>query len=147
MAGLIPFNRRNSILSREFGNFYNMIDDFFNSNWPYERSFLQGSFRMDVREDDKEYLIEAELPGIDKKDISLEVNEGRVTISVDRKEEFSEEKDNYIHRERRHSSMCRSVYLADAEDEGIKANLDNGILKISVPKKDSGRKARRIEIE
>ncbi|MFY9285376.1 MAG: Hsp20 family protein, partial [Tissierellaceae bacterium] len=70
-----------------------------------------------------------------------------VTISVDRKEEISEEKDNYIHRERRHSSMCRSVYLADAEDEGIKANLDNGILKISVPKKDSGRKARRIEIE
>ena len=40
MAGLIPFNRRNSILSREFGNFYNMIDYFFNSNWPYERSFL-----------------------------------------------------------------------------------------------------------
>ena len=48
-----------------------------------------------------------------------------MTISVDRKEEISEEKDNYIHR-REGILPCRSVYLVDAEDEGIKANLDNG---------------------
>ena len=114
MAGLIPFNRRN-ILSREIGNFYNMIDDFFN-NWPYEVGFTAGTFRMDVREDDNEYIIEAELH-------------------------------NYIHKEKRQTSMSRSVYLADSKEEGIKATLDNGILKIVVPKKESAKKSRRIEIE
>jgi len=145
MAGLRPFNRRN-ILSREIGNFYNMIDDFFN-NWPYEVGFTAGTFRMDVREDDNEYIIEAELPGVQKGEIDIEYNEGRVTISVNRKEIIEAEQHNYIHKERRQTSMSRSVYLADSKEEGIKATLDNGILKIVVPKKESAKKSRRIEIE
>lgn len=147
MAGLVPFNRRNSIFNKEIGNFYDMIDNFFSSNWPYGRSFMTDSFRLDVKENDNEYLVEAELPGVKKDEIKLEYNHGRITISVDRDEEIIEEKENYLHQERRKSSMSRSIYLADAKDKDIKAKLDNGVLKIIVPKKDSLKRSRRIEIE
>ncbi len=101
---------------------------------------------MDVRDNENEYIVEAELPGVEKEEISLEFNDGRMTISVNRKEEIKEEKNNYIHRERRQSSMNRSVYLNDAKDEGIKASLENGLLRIVVPKKEDRKKSRRIEI-
>ncbi|HHZ02375.1 MAG TPA: Hsp20/alpha crystallin family protein [Tissierellia bacterium] len=145
MAGLIPFNRRHG-LYRDLGNFYNMVDDFFSNNWPYEKFFSYGTFKMDVRDNENEYIVEAELPGVEKEEISLEFNDGRMTISVNRKEEIKEEKNNYIHRERRQSSMNRSVYLNDAKDEGIKASLENGLLRIVVPKKEDRKKSRRIEI-
>ena len=64
MAGLVPFNKRKSSLSRSgFGDFYSMLDDFFSNTWPWPtRSFFPDTFRLDVKESEKEYNVEAEIP-------------------------------------------------------------------------------------
>lgn len=75
------------------------------------------------------------------------MNDGRLTIFVKREEAINEEKKNYIHKERRYCSMSRGIYLVDAQSEGIKAKLDNGVLSITVPKQDKTQNKSRIEIE
>ena len=75
------------------------------------------------------------------------MNEGRMTISVQREENIKEEKKNYVHRERRFSSMSRSLYLDDAKSTGIKAKLENGVLSIKVPKENKPNKSVKIDIE
>lgn len=149
MAGLIPFNKRNSDVKQHgFEDFYNMLDDFFNESWPSSgRSLLGDTFKVDVRDSGNEYMIEAELPGVKKEEISLDLNEGRLTVSVKREENIEKTEKNYIHKERRYGSMQRSIYLADANCEGISAKLDEGLLKITVPKVTKADHSRRIEIE
>lgn len=151
MSGLVPFNRKNRSLANEnfgdFRDFYNMLDDFFSDNWSSRRSLAMDTFKVDVQEDDTQYLIEAELPGIKKEEVNLELNEGRLNISVQKEENINEEKKNYIHKERRYSSMSRSVYLADAKPEGIKANINNGVLSIAVQKEAKPNNIVKINIE
>ncbi len=151
MSGLVPFNRKNkSLISRDFddfGDFYNMVDDFFNFNWPARKNFMRDSFKVDVQENEKNYLVEAELPGIEKNEVNIEMNEGRLNISVKKEESINEENKNYIHKERRYSSMSRSIYLEDAKSDGIKANLENGVLKIVVPKDSKPNNKIKIDIE
>lgn len=148
MSGLVPFNRKNkNLVNSDFGDFYNMLDDFFSDNWPSRRSLVGDTFKVDVQENDKQYLIEAELPGVNKDEVNLELNEGRLNISVKREEHINEEKKNYIHKERRYSSMSRSVYLADAKQDGVKANLENGVLTVTVPKESRPNNSFKIDIE
>lgn len=146
MAGLIPFNRRNTGL-RPASDFYNALDDFFNNDWFGGRSLVGDTFKVDVKEDDKEYAVEAEMPGVQKDEIGLTLDHGQLTIAVRREEEKNEEGKSYIHRERRYSSMQRSIYLADADDQSVKAKLENGVLKVSVSKKAGAGGAQPIEIE
>ena len=151
MAGLVPYNRRNrSLVDRGFGDFrdfYNMVDDFFNDSWPSRTSFARDTFKIDVQENDNEYLIEAELPGVDREEVNIDMNEGRMTISVQREENINEENKNYVHKERRFSSMSRSLYLDDAKSDGIKAKLENGVLNIKVPKESKPDSSVKIDIE
>ncbi len=149
MAGLVPFNRRRrDLMSPGLDDFQNMLDDFFTGDWTKPRRLMQDTFKIDVKEDDKEYTVEAELPGVNKEDVNLSIEDGRLCISVN-KEEVKEDRDekNYIHRERRYTSMQRNVFLADAADEGIKAKLNDGVLEITVPKKVEEDKSKAIEIE
>lgn len=148
MTGLVPFNRKNSgLLNTGFDEFYNMLDDFFTDNWSPRRSLARDTFKINVQQNEEAYLIEAELPGVNKDEIDIDLNEGRLIISVKREENINEEKKNYIHRESRFSAMSRSVYLADADTKGIKAKLDNGVLNITVPRQEKIVKAEKIEIE
>ncbi|HQA08134.1 MAG TPA: Hsp20/alpha crystallin family protein [Syntrophomonadaceae bacterium] len=146
MSGLIPFNRWG--LSRSgFEDFYNMLDDFFSNTWVPMRSMVRDTFKLDIQETEREYCIEAELPGVKKEEINLELkDDGRLTIAVEREENLQEENKNYVHRERRYSSMQRSIYLRDAKTEGVKAQLNDGILRIIVPKQEIQGNSRRIEI-
>lgn len=148
MAGLIPFNKRRSDLTNNgIYDFHNMLDDFFADGWPFQRSLAGDTFKIDVCDNRNEYVIEAELPGVQKGDVKIGLNEGRLTISVNKDETIEEKDKNYIHRERRYSSMSRSVLLADADSAGIRAKLDNGILTISVPKKSKPDNSVVIDIE
>ncbi|MGI6176405.1 MAG: Hsp20/alpha crystallin family protein [Christensenellales bacterium] len=143
MKGLVPFGR-----NRHIGNgmgFHNMLDDFFGDMWSSKSLF--DTFKMDVSESEKEYSVEAELPGVNKEDIRLEMNEGRLTIGIVQNEENQEDTKQYIHRERRTSSVARSVYLPDAAQEGVSAKLQEGILKIAVPKAAQTSNKRRIDIQ
>ena len=147
MSGLVPFNRKKrSPVSRnfnDFGDFYNMVDDFFNGS--SKTNF--GSFKVDVQEDENKYLIEADLPGVEKNEVDIEINEGNLSISVKREENINEEKSNYIHKERHYTSMSRNIYLEDAKSEGIKANLENGVLKITIPKEQKPSNTKKIDID
>lgn len=148
MTGLVPFNRRNTgLLSTGFEDFYNMLDDFFSDNWSSRRNLERDTFKINVQQNDNEYLIEAELPGVSKDEINVDLNDGRLNISVEREEKINEEKKNYIHRESKFSSMSRSIYLDDADSKGIKAKLDNGVLSITVPRQEKAVKVEKIEIE
>lgn len=148
MAGLVPFNRKRAdILSTGFDSFQNMLDDFFTDSWPFRRSLMADTFKVDVQDDRTEYLIEAELPGVKKEDISIALNEGRLNISVNKDETVEEKDKNYIHRERRYTSMSRNIMLGDADAANIKAKLDNGVLCITVPKKTKPDNSVIIDIE
>ena len=145
MAGLVPFNRRRYDLPST--NLFNMMDDFFHDDWPLSRNLMSCTFKTDVQETGSEYIIEAEMPGVQKGEIDLSMDDSKLTIRVERNTEIKNDGDHYIHRERCFSSMQRSIFLADAGDESINANLCDGILKIIVPKRVTPSPARRIEIK
>lgn len=149
MAGLVPFNRKNKEISTNTGfeDFYNVLDDFFSNDWPFRRTLTHDTFKVDVEDNGNEYLIEAEVPGIDKKDINVELNDGKLMISITRDENSESKKKNFIHRERRYSSMSRSIYLEDAKPDGIKAKLENGLLKVVVPKEEKPNNSITIDVE
>jgi len=148
MAGLIPFNRKkNDLLRREFGDFGSMLDDFFSESFPFRRSLEADTFKVDVEDGEKEYIVHAELPGVKKEEVSLSLEDGRLRISVQRDEEKEEKDKNYIHRERRACSMERNIFLQEAGEENIKAKLEHGVLKIEIPKRPHVDTSRRIEIE
>ena len=148
MTGLVPFNKKNTgLLNTGFEDFYNMLDDFFSDSWSPRRNLERDTFKINVQQNDKEYLIDAEVPGVSKDEIEIALNEGKLNISVKREEKINEEKKNYIHRESRYASMGRSIYLEDAASTGIKAKLDNGVLNITVPRKEKTASTEKIEIE
>lgn len=148
MAGLVPFNKkRDELANTGFEDFYNMLDDFFTDGWGVKRSLASDTFKIDVKEDEKCFYIEAELPGIKKEEVNIDLDDGRLQITVTRDEKVENEKKNFIHRERRYCSMQRSMFLADADAAQIKAKLENGELKITVPKKEKVDTSVKIDVE
>ncbi len=150
MAGLIPFNRKNNSLARTntgFEDFYNMLDDFFNDSWLPGRSLARDTFKIDIEETDSEYRIDAELPGVKKEELELGIEGDNLSITVNRSEEVNKDEKNYIHRERRSSSMSRMVRLANAKLDEAKAKLDDGVLTVTIPKDEKASNLRKIDIE
>lgn len=128
-------------------NFYDVLDDFFTEGRGIQRNLNYDTFKLDIEEKEDEYVLEAELPGVDKEQIKLELEDERLTIAVSREENKDIEEKNFIHKERRISSMQRCVYLENIDDQAIKAKLDNGILTINVQKKEKISDIKAIEIE
>ena len=149
MVGLVPFNRKSRDLATKTGleDFYNVLDDFFSSDWPIKRTLAYDTFKVDVQDSGNEYLIEAEMPGLSKEDIKLGLDDEKLTISVTKNESTEEKDKNYIHRERRSVSMSRTIHLADADSSGIKAKLSDGLLKITVPKAEKTSTAIDIDVD
>jgi HSP20 family protein len=148
MSGLIPVNRKyTAVLPTGFEDFYTVLDDFFSGGTEFRRNLARDTFKVDVEETPEAFKIQAELPGVKKEEIGLELSEGRLTISVKKEENVEEEKKNYIHRERRSNSMARGIHLGDVSPEGINASLEDGILTIRVEKVQKTNKAVSIEIK
>jgi len=147
MAALIPFRRNNNLLNSDFEDFYNIVDDFWGDSWLKRRNPYHNMFKVDVMEGEKEYMIEAEVAGVNKDDIDISLADSRLVISINQQKNVDEERKNYIHRERQIYSLSRSVYLPDAESGSIKAKIENGVLFIKVPKEEKNAKTQRIEIE
>ncbi len=102
---------------------------------------------VDIAEDNKEYVIKAELPDVRREEVKVSVENGLLTISGERKFE-KEEKDKKYHRvERAYGYFSRSFSLPDAADaEQVKAEYKDGVLQVHVPKSES-KKAKRIEVK
>jgi HSP20 family protein len=148
MANLVPNNRRNrNLATTGFEELYNMLDDFFTDPLLSGGRASRDTFRVDVQAGEKEYIVEAELPGIKREEVQLEMNDGNLSITVQRDEKVDDESRNYIHRERRYSSMSRSIYLGDATSEGIHARLEGGVLHVTVPRQPQVENSRHIAIE
>jgi HSP20 family protein len=148
MANMVPGDRRNrSLTTTGFEDLYNMLDDFFSDPWTAGGRASRNSFRVDVQAADKEYVVEAELPGVKKEEVRLDMNDGNLSITVQREDKVEDEGKNYIHRERRYASMSRTIYLGDAVYEGIHARLEGGVLHVTVPRQPQVENSRRIEIE
>jgi len=92
---------------------------------------------VDVREEDKRYLIEAELPGIGEQELKLELKNGLLELTAEKKEEDGEKKGRtWIRRERRETSFRRSFALPeDADGENIEARIKDGVLTVELPKR------------
>ena len=103
---------------------------------------------LDVREDANSITIEAELPGVEEKDISLTFANGVLTIKGEKKQNKEEKTENYYLAERTYGAFERSLQLPDSVDDAkIDAKFDNGVLKVTAAKKPEAVKAqRRIEI-
>ena len=149
MFGLVPFNRRaNNSIARDIFDFGGFLEDFFNDSFIPSFFNASNAIRADIRETDKEYIIEAEIPGARKEDIKLDLRDDVLTISVERNEVINEERENYIRRERRYGTCSRSFYVDNIKHEDVKAKYNNGILTITLPK-DENRKnsGHRIDIQ
>ncbi|MBN2796511.1 MAG: Hsp20 family protein [Clostridia bacterium] len=149
MFRLTPYNNRQVLKreGREVNDFYNMIDSFFDESfWPI-RNLQRDTFKIDVKDQENNYLIEADLPGVEKDDVKLEFSKGVLSISVERNEEKNKEEENYIHRERRCSSMMRSMQLRDIDESTIEAKLENGVLTIKAEKLKEEKNQKYIEIK
>lgn len=159
MFGLTPVRHNGMQKGSAYGDFYNAIDNFFNDDF-FGRSVAGSSaFRMDVKEDDKKYLIEAELPGFTKEEITLDYNKDTLYIAAEHKQISQEAKENeedkeaeanqekYLHRERRNIAMQRGIYLENINIEAIEAKLENGILTVSVPKLEKPQTSFKITIQ
>lgn len=102
---------------------------------------------VDVREDDKQYLVRADVPGVDPKNIEVAVDAGVLIIKGQKEVETKDEGDNFVHIERTHGSFFRSINLPDAIDaEKISAKTKNGVLEIIVPK-STATKRQKITIK
>ena len=91
--------------------------------------------KTDIKETDKDYIIDIDLPGYDKENINIEVENGYLTISATSNSSNEEKNENYVRKERYSGECKRSFYIGEevSEDE-IKAVYKNGILSLNVPK-------------
>ena len=130
-----------------FEDFYNVLDDFFTDSSGVRRNLDRDTFKLDVEDTPEAYKILAEMPGAKKDEIGLELNDGVLTISIKKEERVKEEKKNYLHRERRLTSMSRKIHLGEARADNIKARLEDGVLSIVLEKERKTNKTIPIEIE
>jgi len=124
-------------------NWDSVLDRFFDDS-PLD---LGRSPAVDVREGEKEYTMEVELPGLTEKDIEVNVENNLLTLSSKKEEDRKEEKKNYLVRERRSFEFKRSFSLPeDVQRDGINAEFKNGLLTLTLPKSPEAQ-PRKIEVK
>lgn len=138
MFDLMPFGRSDN-------NLFNYLDN-------VEKNFFSGlnvsQFRTDILDKDDHYELQAELPGFQKEDIHIDVENDTLTISAEHKDEVEEKKDNYVRRERKYGSFSRSFDVSGVKADGISAEYHNGVLSLTLPKKNPELPAtRKIDIK
>lgn len=141
MFDLMPFGSNNT------NDIFHYLDNF-------EKNFFSGltntsQFRTDILDKGDRYLLQAELPGFEKDDIKIDLNNDLLTISAEHNESEEQTDKNFIRRERRYGSFSRSFDISNIKAEEISAEYKNGILNLTLPKKQENPAPsnRRIEIQ
>lgn len=140
---LMKYNRPNGdLMSKRFSD---IMDEFFNDVVSTRRdNFVPG---IDISENDTQFRITAELPGMKKEDINVNLENGRLTISGERTFEKKEEGETYHRVETRYGSFNRSFQLPDNVDgESVDATYEDGLLQITIEKSEDKIK-KQIEIK
>lgn len=137
-----------TITRKSFRPFYmsNLFDDNF---FPVLQSRSNSMPAVNIRENEKSYILDLAVPGIDKKDLKIDINEDVLTISSESKHETEENKEGYKRKEFSYSSFCRSFYIPEnVSRDKIEANYKDGILTVGLPKQEEekSRVSRQINI-
>lgn len=142
MFELMPFGYRRVSAYDPFRDFEEMSRSFWDNN-------NVSAFRTDITEKDGKYILEADLPGFKKEDISVDIDKDCLTITAEHKSEEKEENaDSYIRRERYYGSYTRSFNVKGIDTEAITAAYNDGVLTLTMPKKEPEvPAARRLEIK
>jgi HSP20 family protein len=137
-----------TITRRSFRPFFvpNLFDDDF---FPMLSNRTSSMPSVNIREDEKNYILDLAIPGINKNDLKIDINEDVLTVSSESKEEKEENKDGYKRKEFSYSSFCRSFYVPEnVNRDKIEANYKDGVLSVSLPKQEveKNKITRQIEI-
>jgi HSP20 family protein len=112
----------------------NLFDDDF---FPVLSNRTSSMPAVNIREDEKNYVLDLAIPGMDKKDLKIDMNEDVLTISSESNNETEQSKDGYKRKEFSYSSFCRSFYIPEnVNKDKIEANYKDGILSITLPKEE-----------
>lgn len=133
MANLIP--KSNDLMSMGNDFFDQFFSGFVGSN----------EFNVDIKEMPNSYDVKADLPGFEKEDLTVDYQEGLLTIQANRNNtiEDKDEKGNFIRRERSSRSYRRQFMLKDIDEEKIRAEFKNGVLHLDLPKIDAADSSRK----
>ena len=141
-----PFLELQERINRLFDTFF---EDPFGMVPTFEQTMAGFSPRVDVTETDKEIKVEAELPGIDEKDINVTFDRDVLTISGEKKAEKEEKHKNYYHMERHYGSFQRAIPVpVEIDVDKIDAKFKKGVLTITLPKtKEAQSSAKHITVK
>ncbi|TPE46260.1 Hsp20/alpha crystallin family protein [Pontibacter mangrovi] len=138
------------IFSDLFSDVDRMLDNDFLLMPMHMRRQFEGTMpSVNIRDKEKEFLIEVAAPGMKKEDFNIDLEEGMLTVSCQKEEDKTEEEQNYRRREYNYNAFSRSFNLPEnVKPEDVKARYDNGILTLSVPKKEEKAKPKaKIKID
>jgi len=144
MASMVPYDHYNRMLRRAWP--FDTMEELFQSPFSSLASAPDG-FKMNVEDTDGAYVVTAELPGVKRDQIDVELNEGRLSISVQKQESEEEKAKNYLHKETTEWSATRGIYLKDAAVEGLTAKLADGMLTVNVPKQEPKSNVTKVSVE
>jgi len=102
---------------------------------------------VDISENENAFVLKAELPGVNREDINIDINHKTLTLKGEKKFEEKTEKENYVRVERSYGSFSRTFALSDKVDtENVKASYKDGVLEVTLPKKEEA-KPKEIKVE
>ncbi len=146
MFDLIPFRSRDRVSRNLMPD--DFFENFFDSGFLSHMNELGRGIKVDVKEKNDNYIVEADLPGFRREDINIELKDNRLTISAERKEDIEEKGDNYLRKERKRGRLVRSFMVDNIKHDAVTARFENGLLEIVLPKEDKGQhNGRRIDIQ
>ncbi|HSN57960.1 MAG TPA: heat shock protein Hsp18 [Clostridiaceae bacterium] len=145
MFDMVPF-KKNRLLKKGEDFFDNFFDEDFTMPMPFDKMGL--GFKVDLKETDTSYLVEADLPGIAKEDVDIDYKNNYLTIKAKREEKVEEKKENYVRKERKYGEFKRMFYVDNVDENSIKASFTDGVLKVELPKTEKAKtETKRIVIE
>ncbi len=130
-------------------NDFDLFDDMFGMDPFFERRDSK-LMKTDIKEKGDKYIIDIDLPGYDKENIDLEIEDGylKVTAKVDKNVDESDEDEKYIHQERFYGECSRSFYIGkNIKEEDIKASFKKGILTLTIPKEEQKKLEEKKKIQ
>jgi HSP20 family protein len=136
-----PSQRTDLLTSRFFGpRLFDFDDDFFSEK--------MSAPPANITETSKEFKLDLSVPGMEREDFHVDVDNKILIISSEKEEEKKEEDKNYRRREFSYNSFCRTFQLPDSVDEDkINAKYENGMLQVTIPKKETGQSNSKKQIK
>ena len=134
MFEVVPFEKSNNSISKNGDYFNQLFGNFFNDDFLAPSNSIDNAFKVDLKENDNSYTIEADLPGVKKEAINIDYNNNYITISSNVDDTVEEKKDTYIRRERHCGEFKRSLYIDNIDADKIDASFSNGVLNVKLPK-------------